>query len=149
MACQCLTGRAGISCWRKSLQPQLLLLLQSMAPIAVIGRLHYAPLTDLAWSPDGAFLAIASQDNYCRWAVSCSCRPGLAKMPTSPGVLPGTLSWPTLLCLQVGLFVCAAYLVQQLAGWFSRIDGWAASVFQLPLSPNAGPCCLATSPFWF
>eukprot|EP00891_Asterochloris_glomerata_P002847 jgi/Astpho2/2847/e_gw1.00050.118.1_t len=43
---------------------------QNIAPIAVIGRLHYAPLTDLAWSPDGAFLAISSQDNYCRWAVS-------------------------------------------------------------------------------
>lgn len=71
MACnQCILGWAGSCCWQRGLQQWLLLLLQNIAPIAVIGRLHYAPLTDLAWSPDGAFLAISSQDNYCRWAVS-------------------------------------------------------------------------------
>ena len=41
-------------------------MLQSMTPIAVLGALHYAPIVDLAWSPDGAFLAMASMDGYCR-----------------------------------------------------------------------------------
>jgi chromatin assembly factor 1 subunit B len=35
------------------------------APLALLGALHFAAITDLAWSPDGAFLAVASADGYC------------------------------------------------------------------------------------
>jgi chromatin assembly factor 1 subunit B len=37
----------------------------SAAPLALLSALHFAALTDLAWSPDGSMLAIASQDGYC------------------------------------------------------------------------------------
>ena len=36
------------------------------APLALLGALHPAPITDLAWSRDGRFLAAASYDGYCR-----------------------------------------------------------------------------------
>ncbi|KAL3680911.1 hypothetical protein R1sor_023867 [Riccia sorocarpa] len=35
------------------------------SPIGVFSGLHYAPITDLAWSGDGKFLAVSSQDGYC------------------------------------------------------------------------------------
>lgn len=35
------------------------------SPVAVISAMHYAPITDLAWSPDGRCLAISSHDGYC------------------------------------------------------------------------------------
>ena len=37
----------------------------SPEPLAVITGLHYAGITDLAWSPDGELLAISSSDGYC------------------------------------------------------------------------------------
>ncbi len=39
---------------------------QQSTPIAVLGSLHFEAVTDLAWSCDGAFLAISSYDGYCR-----------------------------------------------------------------------------------
>ena len=38
---------------------------QSQYPFSVIENLHYAPITDLAWSSDGETLIISSQDGYC------------------------------------------------------------------------------------
>ncbi|OAE25059.1 hypothetical protein AXG93_1731s1000 [Marchantia polymorpha subsp. ruderalis] len=38
---------------------------QESCPIAIFSGLHYAPITDLAWSPDARFLAVSSQDGYC------------------------------------------------------------------------------------
>jgi WD40 repeat protein len=38
------------------------------APLALMGALHPEPITDLAWSRDGRFLAVASYDGYCRRA---------------------------------------------------------------------------------
>ncbi|DBB16492.1 hypothetical protein WJX82_009453 [Trebouxia sp. C0006] len=38
---------------------------QQPTPIAVLGSLHFEAVTDLAWSCDGAFLAISSYDGYC------------------------------------------------------------------------------------
>ncbi|CAM6091150.1 unnamed protein product [Calypogeia fissa] len=38
---------------------------EQSCPIAIFGGLHYAPITDLAWSFDGKFLAVSSQDGYC------------------------------------------------------------------------------------
>jgi len=34
-------------------------------PVAVLKGLHYAALTDVAWSPDGSTLLLASEDGYC------------------------------------------------------------------------------------
>ncbi|GAA5999197.1 Cac2p [Rhodotorula paludigena] len=38
---------------------------QQVGPLAMFGNLHYAPFTDLTWSPDGQTLVISSQDGYC------------------------------------------------------------------------------------
>ncbi|XP_030470601.2 chromatin assembly factor 1 subunit FAS2 [Syzygium oleosum] len=38
---------------------------ESVPPIAVLAGLHYAAVTDIAWSPDAHFLALSSQDGYC------------------------------------------------------------------------------------
>ena len=37
--------------------------------MAFLGALHLDPITDLAWSRDGAFLAISSCDRYCSIAA--------------------------------------------------------------------------------
>ena len=34
-------------------------------PIAFVGGLHYAAITDAAWSPDGKTLVVSSSDGYC------------------------------------------------------------------------------------
>lgn len=34
-------------------------------PVALVAGLHFASITDLAWSPDGRFLAVSSSDGYC------------------------------------------------------------------------------------
>ncbi|GAA5902642.1 Cac2p [Sporobolomyces salmoneus] len=38
---------------------------QQESPICMFGNLHYAPFTDLTWSPDGQSLILSSQDGYC------------------------------------------------------------------------------------
>ncbi|GAA5997435.1 hypothetical protein JCM5350_005654 [Sporobolomyces pararoseus] len=38
---------------------------QQEGPICMFGNLHYAPFTDLTWSPDGQSLILSSQDGYC------------------------------------------------------------------------------------
>ncbi|CAL9731093.1 chromatin assembly factor 1 subunit p60 [Monosporozyma unispora] len=40
---------------------------ESVEPLAIIGNLHYTPMTDLAWSPDGSFLMISSTDGFCSY----------------------------------------------------------------------------------
>ncbi|XP_010649386.1 chromatin assembly factor 1 subunit FAS2 isoform X1 [Vitis vinifera] len=37
---------------------------ESIPPIAILAGLHYAAITDIAWSHDGKYLAISSQDGY-------------------------------------------------------------------------------------
>ena len=39
---------------------------QDMAPVVMLGALHFAAITDLAWSSDGRFLAVSSSDAFCR-----------------------------------------------------------------------------------
>ncbi|XP_028793804.1 chromatin assembly factor 1 subunit FAS2 [Neltuma alba] len=34
-------------------------------PIAIMAGLHYAAITDIAWSPDAHYLALSSQDGFC------------------------------------------------------------------------------------
>ncbi|KAJ4951108.1 hypothetical protein NE237_027940 [Protea cynaroides] len=38
---------------------------QSVVPIAMFAGLHYAAITDIAWSCDAKYLALSSQDGYC------------------------------------------------------------------------------------
>lgn len=39
----------------------------NIEPMAIIGNLHYTPITDLAWSPDGKMLMISSTDGFCSY----------------------------------------------------------------------------------
>ncbi|GLU12548.1 hypothetical protein SLE2022_292170 [Rubroshorea leprosula] len=38
---------------------------ESVPPIAILAGLHYAAITDIAWSSDAHYLALSSQDGYC------------------------------------------------------------------------------------
>ena len=38
------------------------------SPLAVLGGVHLAPISDVAWSADGRCLAVSSQDGYCSFA---------------------------------------------------------------------------------
>ncbi|KAF8405848.1 hypothetical protein HHK36_007925 [Tetracentron sinense] len=38
---------------------------ESVPPIVILAGLHYAAITDIAWSPDAKYLALSSQDGYC------------------------------------------------------------------------------------
>ncbi|CAN6458484.1 unnamed protein product [Victoria cruziana] len=38
---------------------------ESVVPIAILAGVHYAAITDIAWSSDAKFLALSSQDGYC------------------------------------------------------------------------------------
>ncbi|KZV54477.1 hypothetical protein F511_18962 [Dorcoceras hygrometricum] len=38
---------------------------ESVQPLVVIAGVHYAAITDIAWSPTGNYLALSSQDGYC------------------------------------------------------------------------------------
>jgi len=38
---------------------------QHSSPIVVCAGLHYAAITDIAWSADGQYVAVSSQDGYC------------------------------------------------------------------------------------
>lgn len=38
---------------------------ESVAPLAIFAGLHYSAITDIAWSLDGKYLALSSQDGYC------------------------------------------------------------------------------------
>lgn len=38
---------------------------ESIQPISILAGLHYAAITDIAWSATGKYLALSSQDGYC------------------------------------------------------------------------------------
>ncbi|KAK4393789.1 Chromatin assembly factor 1 subunit FAS2 [Sesamum angolense] len=38
---------------------------ESIQPIVIVAGVHYAAITDIAWSPTGNYLALSSQDGYC------------------------------------------------------------------------------------
>ncbi|KAJ8420842.1 hypothetical protein Cgig2_025876 [Carnegiea gigantea] len=38
---------------------------ETVIPLAIFAGLHYAAITDVAWSPNGRYLALSSQDGYC------------------------------------------------------------------------------------
>lgn len=38
---------------------------EGIEPIAILAGLHYAAITDIAWSANGKYLALSSQDGYC------------------------------------------------------------------------------------
>ncbi|CAA7404535.1 unnamed protein product [Spirodela intermedia] len=38
---------------------------ESSTPVAILAGLHYAAVTDIAWSPDARYLAASSRDGFC------------------------------------------------------------------------------------
>ncbi|XP_011099756.1 chromatin assembly factor 1 subunit FAS2 isoform X2 [Sesamum indicum] len=38
---------------------------ESIQPIVIVAGVHYAAITDIAWSPIGNYLVLSSQDGYC------------------------------------------------------------------------------------
>lgn len=38
---------------------------ESIQPLVIVAGVHYAAITDIAWSPTGDYLALSSQDGYC------------------------------------------------------------------------------------
>lgn len=58
---------------------------QHSKPIAILAGLHYAAITDLAWSGDARYLAASSQDGYCSLAVF---EEGELGEPLAPADLP-------------------------------------------------------------
>lgn len=40
---------------------------ENVKPLAIVGNLHYTPLTDLSWSEDGTLLMISSTDGFCSY----------------------------------------------------------------------------------
>lgn len=48
-----------------SLFKWFLIILNSLRPIALLKDMHYAEITDIAWSHDGLKLIVTSQDGYC------------------------------------------------------------------------------------
>ncbi|XP_057769036.1 chromatin assembly factor 1 subunit FAS2 isoform X2 [Salvia miltiorrhiza] len=38
---------------------------ESIQPIVIVAGVHYAAITDIAWSPSGNYLVLSSQDGYC------------------------------------------------------------------------------------
>ncbi|XP_073155609.1 chromatin assembly factor 1 subunit FAS2 [Henckelia pumila] len=38
---------------------------ESIQPLVIVAGVHYAAITDIAWSPTGNYLALSSQDGYC------------------------------------------------------------------------------------
>ena len=61
----------------------------SFLPLGVLGNLHYDSITDLAWSPDGRFLAVSSRDCYCSIAAFA---PGELGEPLPVEELPSTMT---------------------------------------------------------
>lgn len=56
-----------------------------MQAVAVLAALHPAPITDLAWSCDGATLAASSKDGYCSMTAFS---PNELGVPPAKGVVP-------------------------------------------------------------
>ena len=60
-----------------------------VAPLAVISALHFAAITDLAWSPDGNTLAVASADGFCSLVTF---EPGELGEPLPADALPADVA---------------------------------------------------------
>ena len=65
-----LTGQVHAACTSCRIDvSQVCLVLQTPTPLAILGSLHFEAITDLAWSCNGAFLAISSYDGFCRYSM--------------------------------------------------------------------------------
>ena len=60
----------------------------SETPVAFAGGLHYAAITDAAWSPDGKTLVVSSSDGYCSVVQFTEAELG---KPVEPHLLPAHL----------------------------------------------------------
>eukprot|EP00775_Hariotina_reticulata_P011727 gene11727-11871_t len=61
-----------------TLDSVLLYDMETLEAVMLAGPLHYAPITDLAWSRDGSCLAVSSHDGYCSLLTFQEGRVGLA-----------------------------------------------------------------------
>ncbi len=61
----------------------------SPRPLAFLGGLHMAPVTDLAWSTDGRSLAVSSYDSYCSVVAF---EAGELGVPLGAGAIPAHLA---------------------------------------------------------
>ncbi|KJE95656.1 chromatin assembly factor 1, variant 2 [Capsaspora owczarzaki ATCC 30864] len=67
---------------------------QQRAPFAMFTNLHYAPLTDIAWSGDGHTLMMSSQDGYCSYVTW---KEGEIGLPLAASAYPEGVPAPALL----------------------------------------------------
>ncbi|GIL93395.1 hypothetical protein Vretimale_17474 [Volvox reticuliferus] len=63
--------------------------MQALEPLAVLGGIHFAAVTDLAWSDDGRYLVVASRDGYC---TVCSFEEGELGEPVHLEELPASVA---------------------------------------------------------
>lgn len=65
---------------------------QQTTPFGALCNLHYAPLSDLAWSADGRILAISSEDGFCSIVSFKEGELGEKSEDVSPLMDPGTVT---------------------------------------------------------
>ena len=130
--------------------------LQKPTPLAVLGALHFEVITDLAWSPDGSFLAISSYDGYCRCCMHiltfalrilpmCSLQTNAGKYQcTVKGFATGrtksTLAYP---CMQWHPFgICRVVALSISSDWldicWTRVLAWIMHGSLMTLSISLG-----------
>lgn len=79
----------------------------STEPLAVLGAIHYKHITDMAWSKDGARLAISSHDGYCTLAIF---QPGDLGDPLPPGEAPDVAGLRAEIARVEGSRVCFSFV---------------------------------------
>eukprot|EP00877_Chromochloris_zofingiensis_P011531 jgi/Chrzof1/6631/Cz19g03120.t1 len=122
---------------------------ESLQPFLLLGPLHYAPITDLAWSADGSFLFISSRDGYCSAAAFQPGELGLAvakddlpegltaalqKATARHKLQPATAASPSPPPQQQGAGASQASSSLAVAG-----DGMEAVASLAPVTPPASP----------
>ncbi|KAJ3085507.1 hypothetical protein HK102_014105 [Quaeritorhiza haematococci] len=113
---------------------------QHTKPLVFISNLHYATFTDMAWSPDGCTLLLASTDGYCSIVSFERNELGVPlpddKVPRGMKPYPAHLSSPTTGSPMSGVTTSAE---GGNAGIGANGDGPVAMVFESRLRPVTPP----------